>query len=500
VRWLRETLGRRVDASALAFFRILWGALMAWEGFRKLAKVEGIYSPEYFHFHYSLFPFVEPLPEVWMMAVEAWVLIGAALCMGLGVGFRTAALVFTVLYAHFFLIDKVYYNNHFYLTILMNGLLAFTAADRMWSVRAWRERRRGAARDETVPLWNLALLRGQVIVLYFFGGIAKLNSDWIHGEPVRFWFRNIEPPVWPLSEWVLQGWFVNLVCYGGIALDLSAGFLLLHRVGFWLVVPALIGFHATNSQLFQIGIFPYLGVGMIALFFAPHWPRKVWNAVAERVGRETLPRPDAPRPGLASPGATAAVVGYLAFQALWPLRIVFYEGNPGWHEVGHSFSWRMMLRHKDGYLKFLFDPPEAERLLEQTEELPRTAPVHVRKMVTHPHLILQYVHALDATFEKLGRPDVDIRVIAVASLDGRPYQLLIDPTADLTEASWGWFEVPDWIVPLEPHKRPGLYPKSPEERRARIQAAVDEYARAHGLAPPSRIPLQPMPEPEPGGD
>ena len=116
-------------------------------------------------------------------------------------------------------------------------------------------------------------------------------------------------------------------------------------------------------------------------------------------------------------------------------------------------------------------------------------------MVKTPHFILQYVHALDSTLEALGMRDVEIRVIAIASLDGRPYQLMIDPTVDLSDASYGWFEVPNWIVPLQRNKRPGLYPRSSEERRAMLQAVVDDYngARRARLA---RVPLQPMPAPD----
>ena len=34
------------------------------------------------------------------------------------------------------------------------------------------------------------MLRAQIGIPYFYGGIAKLNSDWIHGgEPMRTWLR-----------------------------------------------------------------------------------------------------------------------------------------------------------------------------------------------------------------------------------------------------------------------------------------------------------------------
>jgi hypothetical protein len=55
-------------------------------------------------------------------------------------------------------------------------------------------------------------------------------------------------------------------------------------------------------------------------------------------------------------------------------------------------------------------------------------------MVKNPHMILQYVHALDDTFQEMGINDVEIRATAIVSLNGRPYQLIIDPEVDLTKA------------------------------------------------------------------
>jgi uncharacterized membrane protein YphA (DoxX/SURF4 family) len=125
---LRQFLNERVDASSLGLFRIVWGLLMVWEAIRKLPKVSGMYSPEYFHFKYALFPFVEPLPEVWMMRVEVCAMLAAGILIAAGIWFRGASAVFLLVYTHLFLIEKLYYNNHFYLTILVGFLLAISDA------------------------------------------------------------------------------------------------------------------------------------------------------------------------------------------------------------------------------------------------------------------------------------------------------------------------------------------------------------------------------------
>jgi uncharacterized membrane protein YphA (DoxX/SURF4 family) len=468
--------GERVDPAALGLFRIVWGLLMMAEGIRKLPKIAGIYSPNYFHFKYSLFPFVEPLPYEWMMSVEMWVMIAAGAAIAAGLALRWSALLFALIYAHLFLIEKLYYNNHFYLTILICFLLSFTAADRCYSLRGRFGRSAAGNGDDepaTAPLWNLVLLRGQIVVLYFFGGVAKLNSDWIHSEPIRFWFGQKTDVAWPLQSLLTQEWFVNFVSISGIAIDLTAGFLLLHRKTFPYAAVVLLGFHLTNDQLFKIGLFPWLAISMLLLFVDPAWVRQSFAWIRSRLGRPVDALRTPVLRGSPVRAATVAwVVAFLAVQVLLPLRILFYADNPSWTEVGHSFSWRMMLRHKDAYVKFLFDPPEAERMLEQTDNLPRISSAHLQKMVKTPHFILQYVHALDATLEEIGMKDVKISALAVVSLNGRSYQLMIDPRRDLTQASYGFFEVPDWIVPLEKNRRVGLYPTTVSERHRAIESVI----------------------------
>jgi hypothetical protein len=53
-----------------------------------------------------------------------------------------------------------------------------------------------------------------------------------------------------------------------------------------------------------------------------------------------------------------------------------------------------------------------------------------------------------------GVPDVEVRVYACVSLNGRPAALLIDPERDLTEIERGITHA-DWILPLRvPFDRP----------------------------------------------
>jgi hypothetical protein len=74
-----------------------------------------------------------------------------------------------------------------------------------------------------------------------------------------------------------------------------------------------------------------------------------------------------------------------------------------------------------------------------------------------------------ADLSSLGFRDVQVRVLALVSMNGRKPQLMIDPTVDLAAEPRRW-ERPRWIVPLtEPLRdRPWDVPLEAWERHVEI--------------------------------
>jgi len=60
--------------------------------------------------------------------------------------------------------------------------MIFLPAHRAFSIDALRSR---VAHSATTPVWTLWLLRGQVALVYFYGGVTKLHADCLQGEPMR---------------------------------------------------------------------------------------------------------------------------------------------------------------------------------------------------------------------------------------------------------------------------------------------------------------------------
>src|SRR5690606_24228417 len=107
-----------------------------------------------------------------------------ALWIMVGFLYRLSAVLFFLGFTYVFLLDRSTYLNHFYLIALLSFLMILVPAHRSLSVDSLLFRR---VRSDAIPRWATALIAFQVGVAYFFGGVAKLSSDWLQGEPMRTW-------------------------------------------------------------------------------------------------------------------------------------------------------------------------------------------------------------------------------------------------------------------------------------------------------------------------
>jgi vitamin K-dependent gamma-carboxylase len=136
--------------------------------------------------------------------------------IALGRWHRLAAWSFFLLTTYVFLIDSTYFQNHEYLISLLALLLRScrsTGAGRSTCART------AERRSDTVPAWVLWLLRFQIGVPYFFGGIAKLNADWLQGEPLRPGSRE-RSDIAAVDAVALHEPVVWFMTYGALVLDL----------------------------------------------------------------------------------------------------------------------------------------------------------------------------------------------------------------------------------------------------------------------------------------
>jgi vitamin K-dependent gamma-carboxylase len=429
-RTISRWLSRPEDAAGLAFFRIAFGVLMAVEAVRYLASgwVRSYFFDVEYLFRYMGFEWVHPLPYPAMIVLFC-VLTVAGLAMAAGIFYRAATALLLVGHLYVFLLDATHYLNHIYLLLLLLTLMLFLPADRALSIEA---RLRPARARREVPTWARAVLVGQISIVYVYGGIAKLNADWIAGRPIRQWLVLSYREVSWRAEIITEPWFAEMIVWGGIVFDLCIVPLLLWRRTRLLAVLASLGFHLTNAYLFNIGVFPWAMLIATTLYFRPSWPRWIpW--VGPRLAAE-IDRGRVDEAGLASlrPLGAWAMAAWFTIQALLPLRHHLYPGDVAWTEEGHYFSWRMKLRSKSGSARFFVtDPATGERwVVHPRDELTRR---QAAKMTAKPDLILQYAHHLARRYEaELGRP-VEVRADVKVALNYHPRRRVIDPDVDLAK-------------------------------------------------------------------
>jgi hypothetical protein len=438
MRLLRDRLLAPVDSAPLAYFRLVFGCTMVVEVLRFFSRgwIQSYYVKPSFFFSYHGFDWIKPWPGGGMyLHFAALGVLGALIAVGLF--YRVAAPLFWLGITYVVLLDQTHYLNHLYLVCLLAFLLSWLPGAGVFSLDTHLGR---TPPRPTVPAWMLWLLRIQIGLVYFFGGIAKLDADWLSGAPGSMLLRG-----WSLTAPLAESlWASRMFAFSGLAFDLLVvPGLLWRRTRPWAVAAAVV-FHLTNARLFSIGIFPWLMLAVLPLYFEPQtvrrWLERVWPGRAPRASEAVTASPRWQQAGLAFFGL------WLAVQGLLPLRHWLYPGEVNWTEQGHNFSWHMKLRVKRGDARFeAVDPRTGERW--KVDVGPLLSKRQYSKMTTRPDMVLQLAHHIAHRYEREGRPGIQVYADVQVSLNGRPPQPLVNPEINLAAQPRTW-RAADWVLPL----------------------------------------------------
>ena len=449
-----------VGGSSAALFRILFGLVCLFGIVRFFAHgwVSELYVDPAHHFTYLGFGWVTPWPG-WGMHLHFALLGVLAVGIAIGYRYRVCALAFFLGFTYVELLDKTNYLNHYYLVSLISFLMVFLPLHRSMSVDRWLAERSGREQTQQqwgrVPAATLWVLRVQVAVVYLFAGIAKLNPDWLlEAQPLRIWLHHHTdlPLVGPLMG---ELWVAYAMSWTGAFFDLTiVGWLLWRRTRVW-AFPVTVVFHLLTWLLFpQIGVFPWLMLAGALVFFPPDWPKRLTANLRTKVTSslpDKVPASDRPTIGKRrrwlSKFACAVIAVYFLVQLAVPLRHYAYPGNVRWNEEGYRFSWRVLLTEKAGMAEYRVVDPESGRSWRATPERHLT-PLQWERAATQPDMLLETARIIAADFSSRGYPNVRVYADVFVSMNGREYQRLIDPSADLALIGHGlkpkkWLLAPD---------------------------------------------------------
>jgi hypothetical protein len=437
-----RTLNRDVSIAPLVTVRLFFGLLMFAGTVRFMYNgwVDQLYiQPNYF-FHYYGFDWIQPIAGqgMWLVFMAMAVL---ALFIAAGFLYRFSSIIFFLLFSYVELIDVTNYLNHYYFISLFSFIMLWLPLNNRLSIDVliWPSIKRDA-----VPFWMIGALRLQLGIVYFFAGVAKLNSDWLfRAEPMRTWLLSFTqvPIVGKIFTYKLTA---LLFSWAGAMYDLAMPFLLSIRRTLPFAYVAVVGFHVITWLMFPIGMFPWVMIVLTWVFFPISFHERLVSGIESLFPTVNFLTEIEPWKPQAEKPLVIFFVLFFAFQLIFPFRYLAYPGNLLWTEQGFRFSWRVMLVEKAGSAQFYVDDSETGRTWDIHNPHYLTA-VQEKQMSTQPDLILQYAHILDKEFRSIGVSDPLVRADVFVALNGRRNKRFIDPAVDLSEIEDGW-QHKGWIL------------------------------------------------------
>lgn len=436
---LDKWLFKQVDNSALIVFRVFFGLLITIEAWGAIYSgwIDRTLIQPQFTFNFIGFDFLQPLPGNGMLWYYG-VMGGFGVFVMLGFKYRLSMLIYGLMWASVYLMQKSSYNNHYYLLMLLCFIMVFLPAHRWLSIDAWRNKK---IKKISMPRWVWLLIVGQLWIVFTYAAIAKMYPDWLDGTLPAILMKG-KKDYWLVGEFLQQDWIRYAIAYFGLLFDLLIIPALLWKKT---RVPAFIAavfFHLFNSFIFHIGIFPYLSLAF-SLFFFPSEKINKWFLFRKKpyytTGEIIIPEYKKP--------LVFVLSGYLFVQFALPLRHWFIEDNVLWTEEGHRLSWRMMLRSKSGRSTFkVVEKGTTDTIYVNKKEY--LSPKQLRAISSKPDMLWQFAQRLEKEYEDRGM-DVEVYIDAKVGVNGRPLRRFIDPRVDMAAEKWQFFKHHDWILPSQ---------------------------------------------------
>ncbi|AVR43947.1 HTTM domain-containing protein [Christiangramia fulva] len=429
---LNKYLKSYTEAAPLAVFRICFGVMMFISVVRFWLNgwIEKLYITPKFFFSYYGFEWVKPLGNYTYLIFAICGI--AALLVAVGYKYRISILVFFLSFTYIELMDKTTYLNHYYFISILSFLMIFLPASAYFSLDAWKNRKNAF---QKIPAWSIDAIKLLMATVYFYAGIAKVNSDWLlRAMPLKIWLpAQYDLPF--LGNLMQQEWLHYAFSWSGMLYDLLIPFFLLWRRTRFVAFLVVIIFHVLTRILFPIGMFPYIMIVSALIFFSPGFHHRILNFISRLFhinksvfdnGKKLVYN------GIKRKAILAILAVFFIVQILFPWRYLLYPGELFWTEEGFRFSWRVMLMEKVGYAQFIVEDKDSGKrfYIDNGQYL---TPFQEKQMSTQPDFILQYAHFLAEEFREKGHENIEVHVENFVALNGRRSRKYIDPEADLLE-------------------------------------------------------------------
>ena len=442
---IQSYFSKKQESTSLAFFRLAFGLLMTISIIRFCLKgwIQLLYIEPSFHFSFFGFEWVKPLEEYTYVLFAVCAV--SAFFVAIGYKYYISIITFFLSFTYIELMDKTTYLNHYYFVSILSFLMIFLPANASYSLDSYLKNQS----YRYTPKWCVDSIKLLLFIVYFYAGLAKINSDWLlEAQPLKIWLTTGSYDLPFIGNNIMQKeWFHYFMSWGGMFYDLLIPFILLYSrtriYGFLLVVF----FHIFTVILFPIGMFPYIMIVSSLIFFSSKTHKKLLDFVLKPVINRlnNLKQVNAvhiKRKKL----AISIVFVFFIIQFIFPFRYAFYPGELFWNEQGYRFSWRVMLMEKRGYTTFkIVDKEKGKSFYVMNDEF--LTEFQERQMSFQPDFILEYAHHLGDHYKELGYNNIEVYADSYVALNGRMSKRFVDPKVDLLKEKRG-FNNKKWILPL----------------------------------------------------
>lgn len=221
-----------------------------------------------------------------------------------------------------------------------------------------------------------------------------------------------------------------------------------------------VAFHLMNSTLFSIGMFPWVCLAQMPLFFERDWPRK-WSLFAiksknkvkctvdNNTKRQSISKNICWRRSI-----TAMLIVYCSLQAALPYSHSLTPGYNTWTEGPYGYSWDMMI-HSWNTVRTSVRVRENSN--GQDYYLDSKSFAYTDRWSKHADMAHQFVKCIKERLiqdrksnqqSPLKSGNVSIFLDVWCSLNGRFQQRIFDPNIDLLTAPWSPWQESGWVLPI----------------------------------------------------
>jgi vitamin K-dependent gamma-carboxylase len=317
-----------------------------------------------------------------------------------------------------------------------------------------------------VPFWNYFLLKFQFFILYFVAGVKKLSSEWLYEWQYSMTNLSLNWVFAPfrvvigsdLTDQFIIHWFAAIF-------DLTIAFFLIYKKTRPIATIFAAAFHLMNSCLFEIGMFPWVCLVELPLFYEHKWPYTLWRKLkcltssdqkttAEKrmscVNDEIVTT----KTTLRERFTTFLILIYCCLQIFLPFSHFITMGYNNWVKGIYGYSFDMMMQQWQPSLisiKIVDNQNQNQHFIEPL------AFTDSYRWTQYPDMTHQYAQCikenLRADFHEnprsvLSSTNFSIYFDIWCSLNGRFQQRIYDPKADLGEVKWHPFIKPSFTLPL----------------------------------------------------